>query len=159
MATFDRSEIRRFRRDVWRAMRDAGLHPARIPAASVIVAVAVVGSHVPSLSAVTGLSQEAVVRVLRRLRKERVLSGQTLRVAWHMEGVAGELGLILDAMIATGELVRGVDEKRSASQKTRAPETRARGPRRPRTVVAGPFVPSQQKSNPLYGLPEWRDGK
>lgn len=58
-----------------------------------------------------------------------------------------------------GLLTRPVDERRSAAQRARAPETRARGPRKVSARIVGPFSPKLQKSDPLYGLPEWEQAK
>lgn len=155
--TFDKPDIRRWRRDVWRAFEDAGFKGPQIVAAMVLAAVSVVGTDLKVLSEVTGSSEDYVRKVLRRLRKHRVLSGQTLRVGWDREGEA--LAVILDGMVASGDLTRPSDPKRSAAQKARAPETRHRGPRRKAAVIVGPYVPARQSSNPYYGLPEWETEK
>jgi hypothetical protein len=118
-----------------------------------MAAIALVGTTPTALRELTGLSDAYCLKVLRRLRKQRVLSGQTLRVAWGQEGDLGNLAVVLDGMVALGECVREPDDKRSAAQRARAAETRARGTRAKATKPMGVFTPKQQASNPLYALP------
>lgn len=156
--TLDPKVVRRWRRDVYRAFTAGGLKPAEISAAMVLVGAALVGTDTTVLSQLTGLSADYALKIVRRLRKQRVIRGKTIRAAWASEE-AGDLAVILDAGTAAGIFSRFADKKRSAAQKARAPETRARGPR-PRATSArsvGPLV--LKKSNPLYGLPEWETGK
>lgn len=150
----------RWRRDVWRVFERGGLKPAEINAAMILAAVAAIGTDPSALSTLTGLSVDYVRKVTTRLRQQRILRGQTIRVAWMREH--GDLAAILDGCVAAGRFTRAsVDEKRSAAQKARRPETYARGPRRPRTTIlpGAVFTPKQQIANPLYGLPEWEQPK
>lgn len=151
----DKQRVKRWRRDVWRAFKADGLTPPEIMAAMVLVAVASVGTDLGVLSELTGSSRDYVRKVLQRLRRQRVLAGQTLRTHWDDEE-SGGLAVMLDAMVSAGILSRPVDKKRSAAQQARAPETRARGPRRKRTVVpeGAMFTPKMQHSDPLYALSE-----
>ena len=157
MKQFDLAKVKRWRRDIWRIYEGEGFKPAEIMAAMVLAAVAAVGTDRDVLSELTGHSPLFVQKVLRRLRRQRVCCGQTLRTPGVAAGHEGHVGAILDASVAAGIFARFVDPKRSAAQQARKPETRAQGPRRPRTkITAGAvFTPKQQKSNPLYGLPEW----
>lgn len=156
LSGFEPARIKRWRRDVYRVFEGDGFKPPQIMAALVLAAISTVGTDPRVLSELTGHSEEYIRRVLTRLRKQRVLRGQTLRGAWA-DDRHGSLAIMLDGMVAAGMVSRFVDEKRSAAQKARAPETRARGPRGKRAVVApgAVFTPQVQKSNPLYGLPEW----
>lgn len=157
MSLFDKHRVKRWRRDVWRIYEQQGFKPAEILAAMVLAAVASFGTDVSALSEITGHSTAYVTKVLRRLRKQRVLSGQTLRTPGMSDDANGHFGAVLDAGVAAGIFSRFVDPKRSKAQQARKPETRTRGPRRKReTPTAGAvFTPKVQKSNPLYGLPEW----
>jgi hypothetical protein len=153
---FEPKRVRRWRRDVWRVFAEEGFSPVEVSAALVLGAVAFFGTDLGVLSELTGSSRDYCRKVLRRLRKQRVLSGTTLRTRWQDDKV-GHLAEFLDAGVAAGIFSRCVNQKRSAAQKARAPETRARGPRRARTQIApgAVFTPQMQKSDPLYGLPEW----
>lgn len=157
---FEPKSIRRWRRDVWRVFDKEGFKPTEIMAGLVLAAVSAFGTDPDVLSEITGHSTEYVRKVLKRLRRERVLRGQTLRAAWG-DNETGSFAVLLDGMVAAGIMTREINDKASAAQKARAPETRARGPRRPSTKVAvgAVFSPQIQKSNPLYGLPEWRTQK
>jgi hypothetical protein len=130
-------------------------------ASMVMAGISIVGTDASVLCELTGLSVEYVTKVTRRLRKSGVVRGQSLRVAWWQEKFAGDVAVVLDAGVAAGVFSRGINPKRSAAQKARQPETRARGPRQPRAKVepGTVFVPQQKKSNPLYGLPEWETEK
>jgi hypothetical protein len=153
---FDPTRVRRWRRDVWRLFAKEGFRPAEVSAALVLAGVAFFGTDLGVLSELTGSSPDYCRKILRRLRKQRVLRGTTLHARWH-DHDEGYVATMLDAGVAAGIFVRGVNQKRSAAQKARAPETRARGPRRPRTKIApgAVFTPKIQKADPLYGLPEW----
>jgi hypothetical protein len=156
--SLDRARVRRWRRDVYRAFASGGLKPIQIQAALVMAGVDALGTHLPTLSELTGLSENYARKVLRRLRRERILVGQTLRVRWgHPD--EGEFAALLDAMVASGELARFPDQKRSMAQKARTPGTRVRGPRQRKATVVGPYIPKRSKSNPLYGLSEWETGE
>ncbi|MDP3768588.1 MAG: hypothetical protein Q8S13_11290 [Dehalococcoidia bacterium] len=155
---FDRKLVKRWRRDVWRVFADQGFKSPEIPAAMVLAAVMCFGTDLSVLSDITGSSEAYVRQVLRRLRQQGVLRGRTIRTAGlGREADVATLGMVLDAGVAAGIFTRSADPKRSAAQKARKPETRARGPRRPRTQVTpgALFTPALQRSNPLYGLPEW----
>jgi hypothetical protein len=150
---FDSKKTKRWRRDIWRIFEAQGFKAMEIMPAMVMAAVAEFGTDPSVLAEITALSTDYVKKVLKRLRRQRILVGQTMRTRWD-ETLAAEL----DAMAAAGLITRRfVDPKRSAAQKARAPETRARGPRRKRaTVLPGAvFTPKVQKADPLYGLPEW----
>jgi hypothetical protein len=160
MKHFDPRRVKRWRRDVWRGFEKGGLTAAQISGAMVLAGVVAVGTDVGVLSELTGLSEDYVRKVLRRLRKERILVGQTIRASWlDDDSATASVGAVLDAGAAAGIFARFVNDKRSAAQKARKPETRARGPRRPKVAVpsGAMFTPKQQKSNPLYGLPEWKE--
>ncbi len=155
---FDVGRVRRWRKQVYREFQRAGFTPAAIMAQWVLAGVAAVGPDLDVLSELTGHSPAYVKTVLKRLRKQRVLQGQTLRGAWdHPDH--GSFAVMLDAGVAAGVFARGVDQTRSAAQKARKPETRARGPRRPRVPVTpgAVFTPKVQKADPTYGLPGWKD--
>lgn len=155
---FEARRVTRWRRDVFRIFEREGFKPAEIMAAMVLAAVAVVGTDLGVLSELTGHSTLYVRKVLKRLRREGIVRGQTIRTPGVSEGFEGHVGTMLDAGVAAGLFARFVDPKRSAAQKARAPETRARGPRRPRAIVpsGAVFTPQVQKANPLYGLHEWK---
>lgn len=154
-----RSE-KRWRQDVWRIFEREGFTPAEIMAAMVMAGIAAVGINRPRLVELTGCSDAYVLKVIRRLRKQRILSGQSLRLAWDSKSdpFAQRVAVALDAGVAAGTFARFVDPKRSAAQKARKPETRARGPRGPRKAVDLNTV-KLVHSNPLYGLPEWEQKK
>jgi hypothetical protein len=158
---FDKKHVRRWRREVWRACASQGFSPAEISAGLVLAAIVGVGTDPHLLSELTGLSQGYVVKVTKRLRDQRVVAGTTVRAAWMSgDDMRREVGAVLDIGVAAGVFSRKhVDPKRSAAQKARSPETRARGPRGPRVKVQPGAAPTIAKSNPTYGLPEWEKGK
>lgn len=159
--TMDEKKVRRWRRDVWRACASQGFPPAEIQAGLVLAGIVAIGTDPDLLSELTGLSMAYVVKVTKRLRSERVVSGQKVRAAWMSgDDMRREVGAVLDVGVAAGVFTRKhVDPKRSASQKARAPETRARGKRGPRAKVEPGTQPTITKSNPSYGLPEWEENK
>jgi len=114
------------------------------------------GTDVSVLVELSGQSAAVVRAVLTRLRKTRVLTGQTLKAGDGWKGKHGAFGLMLDAMVAAGELYRPADPKRSAAIRRRVMPTR-RAPYKTRTVVApgAVYTPKVAKSNPMYGLAEW----
>jgi hypothetical protein len=150
---FDPNKVKRWRRDVWRAFESEGFKPHEIIAAMVMFAVNCIGTDLLALSQLTGSSEVYCQKVLRRLRKNGVVSGQKVRVSWRDEN-NGWIGPMLDAGVAAGLFERSPDTKRSAAQKARDPKTRHRGPRKARTVIArgAVFSPQVVDSNPLYGL-------
>lgn len=153
--TFDKAKVRRWRRTVWREFTGMGFLPTHMHAPMVLAAIDAVGTGPTLIAELVGVSEEYVTKVLRRLRKQRVLQGQTLRIGWDSKD-SGWMAVALDAMVATGDLTRPPDPRRSAAQKARAPETRTRKPQTKRTKAAvGMFTPKRVKSNPFYGLPEW----
>lgn len=159
---FKPAEVRRWRRTIWRAFADYGFQPIEIPACRILAGIVAIGTDSGLLSALTGSSEDYVKKVLRRLRKDRVLVGRSLRASWLTEDEAtNSLGACLDAGVASGIFSRFVNEKRSAAQKARARESFARGPRRSPVarVIGQIFTPDQKRSNPLYGLPEWKQTK
>lgn len=83
-----------------------------------------------------------------------------MRVRWDEPGFEGFLALGLDALVARGEVTRPVDQRRSNALKGKVGRKPGQTVR-PRTVVApgAVFTPARQKSNPLYGLPEWEKGQ
>ncbi len=160
LGTFDQKKIRRWRRIIWRVFSANGLEPVHVHAAMVMAAVDVVGSSELMIAELVGVSEDYVRKVLRRLRKQRVLRGHTLCVRWDEPGFEGTVAALLDAMVATGELTRPPDPRRSAAQNARAPETRARGPRtRKAPLIVGAYTPKRVKANPWYGLAEWEKAK
>jgi len=102
---FNLKRVQRWRRDVWRIFEHAGFQPAQIMAALVLAAVASFGTDLEVLSEVTGHSTDYVRKVLRRLRAERVLRGQTIRAAWADEN-SGSFAVALDAGVAAGMFTR-----------------------------------------------------
>lgn len=158
---FARESVKEWRRAVHKELRWLKT-PSDDPmyrAAMVCAGVYCFGTDVAVLVEVTGQEKPLVRSVLKRMRKMRVLTGQTLRASGGWEGTEGAFGMMLDAMVAAGELTRPPDPKRSAAQKarTRATASKPRAPRAPKP--SGMFMPKVQKSNPLYGLPEWEAKK
>jgi hypothetical protein len=156
---FDKKEVRRWRRTIYREFEKLGFHSMQIMAASVLAAISAVGTDPNVIAELAGVSPEYALKVTKRLRRERILVGKKLRVAW-MDTKAGDFAVMLDAGVAAGEFARFADDKRSAAMKVRKLGPRKYGPRRPRSKAEpGPFRPSLTKSNPLYGLPEWKNEK
>jgi hypothetical protein len=152
---FDKADVKRWRRTVHKELRRIRLPPddAAYPAAMICAAIYCFGTDVAVLAEVSGQPEAAVKPTLKRLRQQRALSGQTLRVAWNDEKTGG-FALLLDAMVAAGDLIRPVDEKRSAAHKGKHS-----GPRKPRqpgqaSEPGAPFRPKVTNSNPLYYLDE-----
>lgn len=160
---FDKKAVRRWRRDVFRALQSSGYNPAESMAGMVLAAVIAIGTDITAISALTGLSTDYALKVVKRLRKQRIVQGNTLSAAWAAKGddMQHEVGAVLDCGVAAGVFVRSVDPKRSAAQKMRKPETRARGQRGPRKVREANVIapPKIRASNPYFGLPEWEQAK
>ena len=152
---FPKDEIKRWRRVVHKELSRVGFSgddPKRLPAV-VMIAVSGFGTDRSVLCEITGQPESFVRAVLTRLRKQRVLSGQALRVSWDDPGFDGTVAVVLDALVAAGDVARPVDPKRSKGLKGKAGR-KAGGINRPRTVIApgAVFTPGRIKSNPLYEL-------
>ena len=153
---FEKKAIRHWRRFIFREVEKIGFRPAHrgFSAAMVMMTVYSFGTDVDVLVELTGFSAEFVIKTLRRLRKQKILVGQKMRVArWDDDGALGAVGVALDALVAADEVSRFPNPKASAAQKARAPETRARGPRTRRAPKAvGIFTPQVKNCDSLYGL-------
>jgi len=153
---FDRESVKKWRRAVHKELRWLGAPSEDLVyrAAMVCATVFCFGTDADILAELSGQDEKLFRTVLKRLRKMRVLVGQTLRASDGWQGKYGNFGLMLDAMVAAGDLYRPPDEKRSAAQKARRnPESRK--PRSPRQAVTPGTRPKVVNSNPLYGLAEW----
>ena len=158
MQRFERDSVKRWRRAVHKELRWLNL-PSEddvYRAAMICAAIYCFGTDVSVLIEISGQDEARVRAVLKRLRKTGVLSGQRLRASDGWSGKHGTFGLLLDAMVAAGELYRPPDKKRSAAAKAR-PRTKSSSPRRPPTKIepGSVFSPKVSKSNPFYGLAEW----
>lgn len=156
MALFDKREIQRWRRTVFRELHALGFRsPSDLGAGLVLATIGYFGTDIDVLIEMTGHSREFITKVLRRARKERIVRGQTLAVRWDAEGFEGSLAFALDTMTAAGMLFRPVDQKRSAAQ--RGAMRKPRGKYRPRQPkVVGAFTPAKSHSNPYYQLEDRR---
>ena len=157
MSFFEKADVKRWRRTIHKELRRVRLSPSDGPSYQVAMVLAAVygfGTNAALLSELTGQSVEYVKTTLKRLRQQRILSGQTLRARWE-DKKHGGFAWIIDAMVGAGDLARFVDPKRSAAHKGR--HSGPRTPRRPRVTIAkgAIFSPKMVKSNPLYGLVEW----
>lgn len=159
MSLFDKTRVRRWRRDVFREVQKLGFRPEQpgFSAATVMIAVYSFGTDVTALVEITGYADTFIVKIIRRLRKSKILVGQKMRVAaWDAEGLQGIVGLACDALTVAGDVERVPDPKRSAAQK-RAAQSRVMPPTRRRRTVIAPgavFSPQVVTSNPLYQLAE-----
>ena len=155
---FDRASVKRWRRAVHKELRWLKLpsEDAVYRAAMVCAAIFCFGTDVAVLAEVSGQDPDVVRSALKQLRRNRALTGRMLRASAGWDGTFGAFGMMLDAMVAAGDLYRAPDEKRSAAAKARAKPTerKARQPR-PRVDPGTVFRPKVSKSNPLYGLAEW----
>ena len=154
---FDPKRIRRWRRDIWRLLQGLDFKPVQIPAGMILLAVQSFGTDAQVLSEVTGSSVDYVKKVLKRLRKQRIVTGQTLRARWDdPDDFRSAINVMLDAGVAAGIWSRFPNPKRSAAQKARRPETRATGPRyrAPQVPEGAVFTPKQIQGNKnhWYGL-------
>lgn len=155
---FEKDSVKQWRRAVHKELRWLKL-PSEDPvyrSAMVCAAVYCFGTNVAVLAEVSGQETPFVRATLKRLRKTRILTGRTLRACEGWEGKHGIFAMMLDAMVAAGELYRPVDETRSQAQKART-TSRPRQPRQKRDVVDAPnvFKPTVTKANPKYGLAAW----
>jgi hypothetical protein len=123
----------------------------------VLAAVSAFGTSLPVLSEIVGRDEAFVKTVLKRLRKSKVLVGQTIRINWDYEGWEAMVAVGLDLMVASGEVIRVPDEKRSAAHKGKHSGPKS-SRRVPTSKIAGPFSLKRVKSNPLYTLPKDSDG-
>lgn len=158
---FDQTALRRWRRDVLRELSKAGFqNPAAMGAGLIMVSAAHFGTDVSILVELTGHDDRFVRKVLKRLRAERIITGQKVRIRWNDEGHDGFAGFVAfccDALVAAGECYRPVDPKRSAAQKVAAQKRDMTKPRRRVKVPEGAmFSPRQIKANPFYDLEERR---
>lgn len=116
------------------------------------------GTDLDTLVALSGQSAPFVRNVLKRLRAQRVLKGQTLRVNWNdTDNISSIVSLGLDLLVATGEVVRPVDPVRSAALKGKTGRKRG-GTNRPKVTIptGAVFTPKVQPvPNQLYGLAAW----
>lgn len=162
---FSQPTIRNWRRAVFREIKTLGFTPGYpgFSAAMVMAAVYGFGTDTGVLSEITGHGEEYIKTVLKRLRKTRILSGQTLRVRWDKEGFEGLVALACDALVASGNVERPPDPKRSAAQRGRT-DGRGRGTPKVRSAArpSGAFTPKVVQANPLYqiaGKQEKPDGR
>jgi hypothetical protein len=150
---FSPARVRRWRRDVFRTLTGMGIKPSpMLTAGMVLAAISGFGTDPLVLRELVGADETFLRRIVRRLRKQRVLVGQTLRVNWDDEGFAGVVAVCCDVLVATGCVARPVDPARSAAMKartvpTRKPRQRAR---RKVTVLGTVWTPKHVKANPLY---------
>jgi hypothetical protein len=154
---FDKADVKRWRRVIHKELRRMRLpsDDPTYPAAMVLAAIYCFGTDVSVLAEVTGVNEQRVRQTLKALRKRGIVVGQRLRTAMTDEKTGG-FAWILDAMVASGDLYRPPDPKRSAAMKGRKRGPNKQ-PRRPRTKImpGAIFTPKVVKSNPLYGLAEW----
>jgi hypothetical protein len=118
-----KAEIVKWRRFLFRTVQSADrrLKPsdAVFSAAMVMAGVSVFGVHRATLAQVCGFSEAYVGRVLSRLRKARLLRGESLRVMWDHDQ-HGDIAFICDALVASGAVVRmPKDGTTAAGQKRR----------------------------------------
>lgn len=104
-------------------------------AALVAMSIYAFGTDVAVLSELSGQTPGFVRTILKRLRQERVLTGQRMRVSWNDKGAEGEISLVCDLLVATGHVTRPPDPKRSAALKGKAGRKRG-GTNRTRKVVS-----------------------
>ena len=134
------------------------VHPAH-RACMVLAAVYGFGTDISVLVEVSGQTEIFVRTLLRRARKTRMLTGQTLRVGWN-DKKTGQLALLLDAMTGISDLYRPPDEKRSAAAKTRMKPVSRKQPAPRQVVLPGAvFTPKIVNSDPLYDLAERERGR
>lgn len=152
----DKVAIRRWRRTVFRVIQsiDKRWKPtdSAFSAAMVMAGIDGFGTDVGVLVELTGFSEPFVGQVLRRLRKSRLVVGQTMRVQWDdTDAFTGSVAFVADALVGAGLVDRTPDPKRSAAAKTRRHSSPS-VPRRARVRVAegAVFTPKRVKSNPLY---------
>lgn len=156
----EKLRARRWRRDTYRLLSSIDPHwntaSAAFACAVVMIGVAAIGTDPTALTTLTGYSGGLITRVLRRLRKSKLLIGQTLRIDWD-DKENGWCAVLLDGLVASGEAVRVPDDKRSAAAKQRSVTRQSPAVRRPRAVIApgAVFSPKFVKSNPLYLHPKW----
>ena len=157
-ALFERDSVKRWRRAVHKELRWLKLpsEDSVYRAAMVCAGIFCFGTDVAVLAEVSGQEPRIVRSVLKQLRRNRALTGRTLRANGGWDGKHGALGMMLDAMVAAGDLYRPPDEKRSAAAKARkmSTERKARKPHQ-RVEPGTVFRPKVSKSDPLYGLAEW----
>lgn len=130
MPMLTKQEIVKWRRFLFRTVQSADrrLPPsdATFSAAMVMAGVSVFGVNRAVLSEVCGFSEKYVGRVLARLRKARLLRGETLRVAWDHEK-HGDIAFICDALVASGAVARMPEEGVTEAGRKRRDYWRAAG--------------------------------
>ncbi len=155
---FDPVRVRHWRRTIFREFTGMGFRPGReLGAATILAAISGFGTDAGVLSEVTGFGEEFIAKVVKHVRKAGILRGQTLRTGgWDKQGGIGYVAVMLDAMVAAGDLYRPVDPKRSAAQKARAVGSRhtrsVRAALRP--APGAIWTPKQTSGNPWYDLAE-----
>lgn len=135
--TFNKSAIKAWRRACHKEIdRLSGDQADRFrPAGLVVMTVYAFGTDVQTLVDLSGQPAPFVREILKRLRAQRVLSGQTLRVNWNESGVMGTVSLACDLLVAVGDIHRPIDPVRSAALKGKAGRKRG-GTNRPRVTPA-----------------------
>jgi hypothetical protein len=137
---YDRQSIKRWRRTCHKEIDRLGAcGDADHFRATALVAMSVYafGTDVTTLSDLSGQSPAFVRTVLKRLRQQRVLSGQCLRVNWNEKGLVGMVSLCCDLLVAVGEVMRPVDPKRSAALKGKAGRKRGAANRKRIPLTSG----------------------
>lgn len=153
---FSKPQIKQWRRAIHKEFRWLRM-PSEDPtyrAGMVLAAVYGFGTDVGILATLSGQTDAFVRTVLKRARATRMLTGQTLRVAWNSKD--GLVALMLDSMVAEGSCSRPPDPRRSAAarKRKRGPDTKPRAPRT-KAIPGAVFTPKVTNSDPLYGLSEW----
>jgi hypothetical protein len=121
----------------------------------VVMSIYAFGTDVQTLATLSGQTPAFVRNVLKRLRQQRILSGQRLRVNWNDKGFRGEISLCCDLLVAIGDVVRPVDPKRSAALKGKAGRKLggANQRRTPKVTPGAVFTPQVKAvPNQLYQI-------
>src|SRR5262245_46493131 len=99
---FDKQQIKRWRRACHKEIDRLGTTGSadRFRAIGLIaMSIYAFGTDVTTLTTLTGQPSKMVRDVLKRLRTQGVLKGQTLRVNWNDKGFRGEVSLCCDLLV------------------------------------------------------------
>lgn len=149
--TYTKDSIKRWRRTCHKEIDRLGTYgdaDSFRATGLVVVSVYAFGTDVSTLCVLTGQSPEVVRNVLKRLRQQRILTGQRLRVNWNEKGFCGVVSLCCDLLVVVGEVVRPVDAKRSAALKGKAGRKAGGTNKRRVTLLTGAVYTPQVQAVP-----------
>jgi hypothetical protein len=150
MAQFEKADIKRWRRACHKELDALDATPAMRGPGLILCGVLGFGTDRTVLQEITGRPEVEVRLVLRKLRQQGILRGQTLRTGW-LHNKHGWCAFLLDVMVAAGDISRTTPTPRVVRRRTAV-----RQPRRPRVTPppGAVFTPKMVRADPYYVMPD-----